>query len=119
MSCRNGRVASGACNLVEIRDDVSRSINSVDRRALVDIDFKASHMIFPLANISRIPFSPATKDSARFWSPISNTGSITTCASLRETREREVSPWFLVIFLEARRHQSEIRAGANQMVSSP
>lgn len=47
MSCRNGGVAGGDRNLVEIRDDVSRRIDSVDRRTLVSIDFKASHMICP------------------------------------------------------------------------
>ena len=53
VSCRNRGVARGDRNLVEIRDDVSRRIDSVDRRTLVSIDFKTSHMICPGAQFGR------------------------------------------------------------------
>ena len=53
MSCRNGGVSRGDRNLVEVRDDVSRRINSVDRRTLVSIDFKASDTICPGAQFGR------------------------------------------------------------------
>src|ERR1700682_5327818 len=45
MGCSNGRVAWGDCNLGETRDALSRRINSIDRRALMGIDFKASHIV--------------------------------------------------------------------------
>ena len=45
VSCRDGGMAGGTCDLVEIRYDVSRSIHPVDRRAMMSVYFQASDIV--------------------------------------------------------------------------
>ena len=45
MSCRNCGVTGGNCDLVEIRHDVSHSIDPVDRRPLMGVYLQASDIV--------------------------------------------------------------------------
>jgi hypothetical protein len=45
MSCRNSSVTGRHGNLMKIRHDISRSINSGYRRSLMAVDFQASDIV--------------------------------------------------------------------------